>query len=159
MPSFLDSPASRIMSRVPGLSDNLPAKVDVWGNDITGEGGAGPDILSPLWVSNERNDPVTAEMLRLNARFGRMEKTVDGVRLSPEQYNQYQRVAGQYIYADLADAMADPQWEEMDDEERLKWVDAIKSDARAAAREELSLGAGIPKGWEVVPPGWEVVSN
>ena len=38
-------------SRMPGRSDELLPKRDVWGRSIINEGGIGPDILSPIWTS------------------------------------------------------------------------------------------------------------
>lgn len=151
VPDWADSSVSRVISRIPGASDSLPAKRDVWGREITSEGGAGPDVLSPLWVSREKNDPVNKEMLRLGARFGDLDKVVGGVRSTPEQHNAYQEMAGRYTYEAIAEAMVNPEWENLSDAERLDWVDEIKRDARAAARDELGLGIPPP------PPGFSLV--
>lgn len=161
VPDALDSTVSRIMSRIPGLSDNLPARRDVWGRPITGEGGAGPDILSPLWVSTDEHDPVTKEVLRLGETIGELPKKLKGVDLTPEQYAAYAERAGRYTHEDFAKAIADPDWKQMDSASQRKWLEKIKRQARKAAREELQLdeSSGVPAGWEAVPAGWEPVSS
>jgi hypothetical protein len=163
VPTWADSSASKIMSRVPGLSDNLPAQRDMWGQLIQSEGGAGPDAFSPLWNRTPKNDPVTEEMVRLGSTFGVIQRRLDGVKLSDREHQAYRERAGRYTYEDLKAAIADPAWQGMDDDERRDWVDAIKRDARAAAREELGLGGGPapPPGFAdpdvPPPPGFEMV--
>lgn len=144
IPEWLDSIASRIVSRIPYASRSLPAKPGLWGEELRGEGGAGPDFLSPLWVSSNKNDPVAREMLRIGATFSNVSRSVGGVRNSLEQQNEYQRLAGRYTYEDLAVVVGTPEWEGLTDDERLKWVNEIKGDARAAARDELGLGIPPP---------------
>ena len=143
------------MSRIPGLSRSLPAARDVWGREVVGEGEVGPDFLSPLWVSTDRKDPVTQEVLRLGATIGEPSRTVGGVRSTPEQHNAYQALAGRYTHDDIAAAMADPAWRETHDEERVRWIDEIKRDARAAAREELGLGVPADE-LPAIPPGFQL---
>ncbi len=66
-----------------------------------------------LWCDGMSIDPhPEPEVMQEEARLEAQARFWGWSRLSPEQYNQYQRLAGQYIYADLADAMADPQYEE-----------------------------------------------
>src|SRR3546814_14481858 len=77
-------------SRMPGQSDNLLPKRDVWGQPITSEGGVGPDILSPIWTRTDRRDPVTEEALRVGATVTPPQKG----NLTPEQYDRLQEVAG-----------------------------------------------------------------
>src|SRR5207237_1044250 len=38
-----------IKARVPGLSEEVPVKRDLWGNPLQREGALGPDILSPIY--------------------------------------------------------------------------------------------------------------
>ena len=40
-------------ARLPGLSDNLPAKRNIWGEPIVNEAGVGPDFLSPFRTTNK----------------------------------------------------------------------------------------------------------
>jgi len=69
-----------------------------------------------------------------------MSRRLGGKRIPDQKYVEYRRLAGRYTYEDLQAAISDPEWQESDDAERLKWVDQIKRDARADARDELRLG-------------------
>jgi hypothetical protein len=100
----------RIKSRIPRLSMTLPPKRDVWGNVITSEGGLGPDIMSPVRISTARNDPVAAELLRLEAGIGAVPRKVTGRQLSPMEYSQYQEVAGKLLRQDLVERIAGSEW-------------------------------------------------
>jgi hypothetical protein len=98
-------PLETIRSRVPGLSQSLLPRRDIWGEEIRSEGGLGPDIMSPVWTKTRRNDPLNAEMMRIGAGIGKPSKKVGGVMLSPEDYNAYQAEAGRATRAGLMDLM------------------------------------------------------
>jgi hypothetical protein len=146
----VDKALGSIQARVPGLSDNLPAKRDVFGAEVRNEGGIGPDIASPIWTKDAKNDPIIAELMQMSAKVGRPSRRVAGRKLTPREYEQYQAVSGQYIREDLTSLMSDADWRGMDPEQRIKAVDKIRRDAREAAREELALDAPpLPAGFEV----------
>lgn len=132
-------PLDRIKSRVPGLSDTLAPRMNIWGQPITSEGGLGPDAVSPIWVGTRKNDPVTKEMLAIGARIGPAQKTVAGRELSSFEYAEYSALSGRRMYEDLADAIASPSWQDMTNDERVEEVDLIKNAARAEAREAMGL--------------------
>lgn len=157
LPDYVGAPLARIKSRIPGLSDNLPAKLDIFGRPIKGEGGLGPDVLSPFWTSTEKHDPIANEMLSLGVTFGVPRAATGGTN----EQRAYEALAGRYTYEDLGKAMADPSWSSLGVEEKRDWVDDIKKDARRAAREELGLqkpkkGEGLPPGFmiDAIPPGF-----
>lgn len=144
LPGWMEGPAARIQSRIPGLSEELPARHDIFGREIVSEGGLGPDILSPAWIKTQRDDPVAKEMLTIGATFGSLPRKTKDVEHTPEQQSQYEALAGRYTYEDIAEAMTEPGWGALDDEAKADRVDDIKRDARAAARDELGLGIPPP---------------
>lgn len=44
-----DTMVDELKARIPGLSDGLLPKRDIWGRAITSEGGVGPDVLNPFF--------------------------------------------------------------------------------------------------------------
>ncbi|HMJ04691.1 MAG TPA: hypothetical protein VK474_00410, partial [Chthoniobacterales bacterium] len=134
-----DGPLERIQSRIPGLSDDLPARRDVWGQPIVGGGGAGPDLVSPIWTSEARNDPVIAELLNIGATIGRPSRRIRGAELPAAEWGQYQEMSGRYIRDDLIAAIGDPDWQGMTVPERVAEVTRIKRVARADARADVGL--------------------
>jgi len=147
--SVIDPTIATIQSRLPGVSQNLPARRDVWGEPITREGSLGPDILSPFSTSTARNDPVTAELLNLGASIGRPSRSIQGRRLEPGEYGQYQALSGRYMREDMIETMGGPDWARMTPEERLREIASIKRTARRDARADLLLDA------PPLPPGFQ----
>jgi hypothetical protein len=148
---LLDRALGGIQARIPGLSRLLPAKRDVFGDELRNEGGVGPDIMSPIWTKDAENDPIIAELVQLTAKIGRPSRKIQGRKLSPAEYERYQQLSGQYIRDDLTGLMSGSEWSGMNPEERIAAVDSIKRDARADARADLALDA------PPLPPGFELV--
>ena len=89
-----------VKARIPGLSSDLPAQVDLFGRDIKLKGGWGPDLLSPVMVSPESDDPASRELMRLDLDMQGPGKTLPGhgggpaIDLTPAQYRRYRQLAG-----------------------------------------------------------------
>ena len=140
--------AEELQSRIPGLSDNLLPQRDIWGRAIKSEGGAGPDFLSPIWVSTQLNDPVNKALLALDYAPGHPSKTVGGRELTPEEYDRYSEMAGKDAHASLSKVVASPEWEALDTEGKVKAAKKAVTAARKDARERLFNG-GAPTGeWD-----------
>ena len=67
-----------IMARIPGLSDKLEARLDLFGREQLRPGRLGPDIASPMKVSEAKKDPVLDEMNRLGMAVGMPSRFVMG---------------------------------------------------------------------------------
>jgi hypothetical protein len=135
-----------LQARIPGLSDDLPAKRDIWGEPIVNEGGLGPNFLSPFRTSTAKNDPVNAEMLALDARVGPPQKSykVDGkpVEWSPQQYERLSELSGKAAREGVSSLVDQPGWDKMTPEAKLKAIGKVFTDARAGAKAEVLGLAG-----------------
>ena len=89
----------QIKSRTPGLSDNLPARTDPFGNDIVLGGALGPDIMSPIYTSDPGANPAAEELLRIGYDMPKPKRVqqIAGVpvELDPFQYYRLMRLYGQ----------------------------------------------------------------
>ncbi|MCL5884450.1 MAG: hypothetical protein M1377_03750, partial [Deltaproteobacteria bacterium] len=103
-----------LMARIPGLSDKLEARLDLFGREQLRPGRLGPDIASPMKVSEAKKDPVLDEMNRLGmavsmpSRFvmgkppggggmfgvGEKDSPWHGVELKPKEYTLLVKLAG-----------------------------------------------------------------
>lgn len=91
-----------IRARTPGLSDNLPARMDMWGRPITYESGLGGvfDALSPVQSSGAKQEPIDKEMLaqEINLPMPSRNTSFDGVTVdlgqNPKAYARYVQLAG-----------------------------------------------------------------
>lgn len=158
-PTMREAPdtQSYIQSRIPGLSDNLLPKRDIWGAPIVSQGGLGPDILSPIWTSKQTDDPVLDALLADNLKLGKLSRKVGGRKLSDVEYDQYQSVAGPLMHDQIAELLTSPEWGSLDQEGRQDELDKTAKATRAIAR--ALMEGGKPAGKDVlppIPPGFEM---
>jgi transcription initiation factor TFIID subunit TAF12 len=73
------------------------------------------------------------------APVGEPGKTIGGRKLTPQEYDDYQRVAGRNLRAGLARWIDTQDWRELSDEERRELISEIADEAREDARYELRL--------------------
>jgi hypothetical protein len=159
--------STAIQARVPGLSTDLLPKRDVWGAPMVNEGGVGPDMFSPIWTRTDRKDPITQEVLRVDATISKPQKT----GLTPEQYDRLQAAVGPTARKWLAELFASPRYRAMSREDQAEEVGKVMAAARKAGKANVLSGApmppalpgrkepaptGLPPGFQVdaLPPGF-----
>lgn len=99
-----------LKSRVPGLRETLLPKRDIWGEPIKLGGGLGPDLVSPIYESRIKNDPVTRELITLGITPSQPDKMIKGADLSPALYDEYQMVAGRLAKTTLDGIVGQTGW-------------------------------------------------
>lgn len=93
---------SAMKNRVPGFSDDLPLRRDVWGREISYESGLGKayDAVSPIYASQHKPEPIDEAMAEHGFFIGMPSKalTVDGERVGlknrPDVYSRYLELQG-----------------------------------------------------------------
>lgn len=98
----VETPMDAVLAKLPGLSDRLTPKRDLWGQEIRPDEvfGRAFDVLSPARVSAEKGTPVDQELLRLKFYPSRIGKktTFNGVQVDlskwPEVYDALVTRAG-----------------------------------------------------------------
>lgn len=91
-----------IKSRLPGFSETLPPRRDLWGRPISFQSGIGPlyDALSPIYGSSYKPEPIDLEMQQDGWFLGAPEKsfTINGERVPlkgrPDIYSRYLELQG-----------------------------------------------------------------
>lgn len=79
----------KIKSRIPGYSDTLPPRRNIFGEPVVLEGGIGPDIMSPIYTSTAKDDPIADELVKQQSSISMPRRVVNGVELDPQQYDKY----------------------------------------------------------------------
>lgn len=133
-------PLDFVKARIPGLSDDLPAKRDVWGKEIVREGGVGPDIVSPIWTGTAKNDRLNSEMLANGVRIGPVPRKVGGRDLTRAEYDNYRMLSGTIMESAMRAAIDTPEWKNGTPEDRQDMADDVKKTARKEARAALFGG-------------------
>lgn len=158
-PREAKGPLDTLQSRIPGLSDDLRPRLDAWGRPILKEGGLGPDIISPVYRSTARNEPINQEALRLGLKVTEPSRKVGARRLSDDEFHAYKVRAGEIITSEFSKLVSSPEWQRLSDQQKAKRFEDLKKYGRQAAREALGLAHG-GDGQEVAfpppPPGFAV---
>lgn len=148
------TPMDRIRSRVPGLSNDLMPRRDVFGREVRSEGGIGPDFMSPIWTSTARNDPTLAALTAASVKISPPQRSykADGkkVEWTPQQYDDLQRLTGQTAKPQLDGLVASPVWGWMDEDERKDAVGGVMKKARTDAKSQI-LGSLTSNGQGAAP--------
>lgn len=148
----------RVQTGIPGYSEDLPPRRNIFGDIIVLEGGIGPDIMSPVYQSEVKDNPVAEEMIRQRALAGMPRANIRGVELDPWQYDRYvQLTAGvgddgrPSLYFQLDELIHSPKYKRMSDgrdgmkrKAILSMIDNYRRSAREALlREDVSLKLAI----------------
>jgi len=95
------SPYEAILARIPGLSDRVPLRRDLWGREVVNDSGLGPvaSAVLPTQARQVAADPIDQEMQRLDVDVQPIPRRDWGganvnLRDWPEVYDAYRRLAG-----------------------------------------------------------------
>ncbi len=159
-----------VKNRVPGLSHDLSARRNVWGDEIKKGNGAGGDALSsaysfisPVSTSSLSKSPLLREVARLRAPLSMPQRKVrsNGVdqRLNPEQYAYYVQLSGKPAKLHLEEYIKTPEWQGLTDDERRDYLRETLAEFREDARgqlfqmfPELNAEPDLPP----LPPGFQL---
>ena len=142
-----DDYGDAIANRIPGMSDDLYPMRNVLGEPIVSEGGVGPDILSPIWESTDRNDPVLEKLLKARIKINKPQRK----DMPAKDWDAFQEAIGRYARPALAAEVLQPAFDALTPEKQLKAVQKIMKAARADAKAEL-FGGVAPKGADKPSP-------
>ena len=79
----------RIKSRMPGFSEDLPPRRDIFGEIVYASGGLGPDFMASIRTRDVKEDLVAEEMVRQEVSMSMPRMYFEGVDLTPKQYDRY----------------------------------------------------------------------
>lgn len=120
-------------SRIPGMSEDLPPVLNIWGEPIVREGSFGPDLLLPIWQSTHEKDKVKEEVVRLDAARSMPRRKYGNVELTPQQYNDVVQRAGAPAKAILDGIVNTPIWDQYPEALKKEIIRRTIAEARAFA--------------------------
>ncbi len=126
-----------IKARVPGLSETLPARMNLWGEPIERGDALGPNLVSPIWSKRAVKDPVASEVVRLHVQLSKPQRQIGGVDLTPEQYARFTYLAGKPAKAFLDAYVASPAWRELPDPYKRRVMRETVESFRERARYQM----------------------
>lgn len=93
-------------SRIPGMSQELLPKRDVFGEPMKRD-----EYMGPIAVSRVNNDPVIQKMMDLNYFPARPQRQIRGVNISDDAFDDYSRIGGRLAKHQLDQIIAQPGFE------------------------------------------------
>lgn len=115
--TYLQGMVDKMKRGIPGQSDTLPPLRDIFGEPINRSSGLGWgwDFVSPLASRADNPDPVTKAIIDNRIRISFPERMIEGVRLTPEEYDQFSELAGKPAKAYLDNLVSSPGFDKMSD--------------------------------------------
>ncbi len=126
-----------IKARIPGWSSELTIRRDVFGERMKREGALGPDIASPFFVSEVKDNPVAREMLEIGYYPKMPNRKLAGHDLTAQQYDRYVELSGKTATTVLRAAIAKPSWKRMSRDDKEETIRKEFSESRKMARAKL----------------------
>ena len=125
-----------IKSRIPGISKQLPPKVDRRGKEVVREGGFAANLLSPVWVSTDVTDDIDRELRRLEIFPGRMGKQTvrKGEKIPPMPYARMLKEAGPRVFTALGNLLRSEGYPNLSDTQKKKLITGIISTIKGTSR-------------------------
>lgn len=140
----LQSQKNQIVAKIPGLSKELPAAYDTWGNEKQRDNAAFEQFLDPAAFTNQTISSRDKEIQRLYEATGdigvyppsvKNGTDVDGLKLDNTQTSEYQRTAGQLNRQIVDEVMRTDEYRQADDATRVKMLKSAYEIGREAGKE------------------------
>lgn len=120
-----------IKSKLPGYSETLHPKIDLWGEPVPQRSQLGG--ISGIYTRNALADPVNKAMADLGMGKGMVEKKLRNVELTPEQYEYFARTSGRMAKTRLDMMVKSSQWETFPAYMKMKVINETIDGSRRAA--------------------------
>ncbi len=149
IPQNLQKIIGKMSAKTPGIDYNQADYIDAWGRRQDNGPAAGriaESFFSPAYINENRSTEVDDELKRLHEAVGNeIEGTVfpssparsteiNGVRLSPEEYDVYATTGGQKALELVTDFINSPGYEDLDDKTKAETIKKLYGYARVDAK-------------------------
>jgi hypothetical protein len=126
---------------IPGASKTLPAKVDIFGNEVKKEGGFIEGFVSPFQRAKETNDPVVKELEKsdYNLTVSGVDK-IGGVQLKGEAKEVWLKAVGKETKKALDKLVTSPSFQNKDQVQKDKALKDAVEDIRDRMRKQVTAG-------------------
>lgn len=98
-----------IKQKVPGMSESLMPRRDIWGEPMQNYGALGG--MTSIYMTPAGKDPVAQSLYNLGINIAAPERSIRGVHLSDDQYDYYSMLAGRMIKSRLDVIVGSPDWQ------------------------------------------------
>lgn len=127
------------MAKIPGLSEQLMPRRDIWGQPVENPSDFGGTGLTSISERRVNNDPVNQAMVRLGINAGLPARKITGIPLSDQQYDDYVRVAGRMAKMRLDALVNTPGFQSLPAGIQTKVMTDTITNARRGAAELIKM--------------------
>lgn len=128
--SILDT----IKSRIPGLSETLMPRRDIWGQPIMNNSALGGRGLTAIYEQQISTDPVNLAMAALAMAPAQPDRKIRNVTLSDQQYDDYSRIAGRMAKQRLNVIVNSPDFKTWDSNQQRDVITEVLRQSRDVAQ-------------------------
>lgn len=130
---------SSIKQKVPGLSETLTPRVDIWGNAVPNPDSLGGRGVTAIYESAMSRDPVNIALDQAGIGIASMRQTIRNIKLNDQQFHDLSVAAGRMTKQRLDIWVASPDWRVMPDTQKRQIVAEIVQESRNTARERILM--------------------
>jgi len=129
-----------IQTKIPGLSQGVRARLDVFGNEVERPGGFIRETL-PIKYSKESTDKVESELTRLGIEISfpneNITRSGHSVSLTADEHHELVSMTGRVTKAVLDKVVSTPAWEKLSDDDREDAINSIIQKVREPFQDQL----------------------
>ncbi len=131
-----------IRNKIPGHLDSyfdheLPVRRDIWGEPLPSRQALGGAGISSIYEQKINTDPVNQAMWKVGVFPGAVQRKIRNVDLTPEQYDDYQRIAGRAAKMRLDKMVLSPQFQQATPAVQHDWMVETIRQCRTMASERM----------------------
>ena len=123
-----------IKAKVPGLSETLYPRRDIWGEEMPNLPSLGGRALTAFYEQQVSNDPVNRAMINLGISPAQPERKIRNVDLSDSQYDDFTRISGRMTKMRLDAIVKSPDYQMWPNNIRSTVINEVIRQSREAAR-------------------------
>lgn len=127
-----DTVGQRLIAQTPGLSDELPARVNVLGYNVERANKGLNYFFNPIQTEKAGLDPVTKELMKIDKSISVPNKSFqsEGITysLNDREYEDFARYTGIKLRYELLKTFRTPKYEKADIDEKYNIIDGLRKD-------------------------------
>jgi hypothetical protein len=123
-----------IKQRIPGISETLLPRRDIWGEEIPNPEAFGHAGFTAIYMKKVNTDPVNQAMLDLGIAPALVERKIRNVDLTDEEYDDFARLAGRMAKQRLDVIVKSPDWQTWPNHVKHTVLQEVIGKTREAAR-------------------------
>jgi len=136
--TMIDAIRNKIPGHLDGYFGNeLPVRRDIWGEPLPSREALGGAGISAIYEQKINVDPVNQAMFKVRVFPGAVERKIRNIELTPDQYDDYQRIAGRVAKMRLDQVVISPFFQQRTPSEQHDIMTEIIRGCRTAATEQM----------------------